>query len=136
MLGVTVGVGVGVSSSPPAKTVLHTEFIKVPEYKTKVVTKEVQLPPPPLPSSCRDAVSLLPTVVAQSDIQTNAAGSILLALEDLGTGTAAPDIHEINQATETIRIQRSRLGNTVLHQHDALNKFKAALEQCNTDLGD
>lgn len=135
-----LGIGAGVATQPtqPAPET-HTEFIKVPEYKTRVVEKEVPVKSTvttPLPDSCREAVRLLPAVVAESDIQTSAAGKIRLALSDLGTGVATPDIHLINQASGIVRRQRDRLGSAVIHQHLALNDLNSALAECDKDLGE
>jgi hypothetical protein len=92
--------------------------------------------PTPLPESCQHAISLLPPIIAESDRQTNAAGAILLALTDLGSGSFSQDIHQINRAVEVLRKNKDRLGSATIHQHEALTNFQHALEVCNDDLGD
>jgi hypothetical protein len=134
-----LGVGLGLATQPTPET----RVVKVPEYRTRVVEKEVPVPSSetvtvstPLPESCLHAIELLPAVVAQSDVQANATGRIMLALSDLGSGTAIHDIHKINDAIESIRKQRDRLGDSVIGAHTALTTFQSVLETCNSDLGE
>jgi hypothetical protein len=134
-----LGISAGLFTQPTPEV----QFIEVPVYETRVVEKEVPVPSDetvtvttPLPESCLRAMEILPDITADTDVQNNAAGEILLALEALGTGVVEPNIHEINKATSILRKQKDRLGTATIHSKQALIDFTNTLDECEEDLGE
>ena len=111
----------------------EVKVVHVPEVKTRVVEKQVHTTTP-LPESCRDSITQVHAVLEQSGAETESAGQILLALQDMGGASWSQDISRINHTTAAIRSQKDRLDSAVIRSQTARQQLQEVLAQCDTAL--
>ena len=113
---------------------------------TKTVEKRVEVPGPtktvtvtdtrtvPIPQPCLDAIDQLPRIAASNKIQSDAAGELLLALQEAGTEAFFKDIPKLNDLTEVVREQTSRINASATDSLLVMDTFDTFLKQCNTEI--
>lgn len=126
--GLIVGIMLGAHSTVP-----DVKVVSVPKVETRVVEHTTTVTTP-LPESCLKAVELLMKASDNSGSQTDAAGSILLALSDLGRAGVEGDVKAVNQAITVIRREKDRLDTAALTTTEAQLKVTSAVRQCEADV--
>ncbi len=113
---------------------------------TKTVEKRVEIPGPtktvtvtdtktvPVPQPCLDAIDQLPRIAASNKVQSDAAGELLLALQEMGTEAFLKDIPKLNDLTEVVREETSRINASATDSLLTMDTFDTFLKQCNAQI--
>lgn len=131
-LAIVFGFGVLVGN---ATDEVHTETKTVTQYKTRTITKEVEVKTP-LPESCRHAGEMLSNLLQYNSEITSGIGDAQTAMTNMETHAMTDNTEMMRAAIGVTRQAKSKIDNAAISQLEGARSYEQYVKSCERDMAD